>query len=224
MTGSFKQGTGTRAGATPVPRRNHRRRWLVCAISAATMLIAVPGAAEYTGPLIDAHSHVPDARAIEAYVAAMQRNNVDKVLLLGVGGIQKSDPAFIAAAVKKHPDRVIPGLPLPDPQSAAAAARRVTSRCAAVATNRIGSRSGCSYAPGENTPLGSPTISAPYVPPRTDAALLAMYATGEGDRTITAWHACTADAIRRRRHRRDQPSGRRRAGQDWRRARRSCRA
>lgn len=110
--------------ATPVPRRNRRRRWLMYAISIATILMATPvESADYSGPLIDAHSHVPDARAIEAYVAAMQRNNVSKVLLLGVGGIQKSDPAFIAAAAKKYPDRVIPGLPLPDPESEAAAAR-----------------------------------------------------------------------------------------------------
>ncbi|HET9488185.1 MAG TPA: amidohydrolase family protein [Methylomirabilota bacterium] len=123
-TGDFEQGTGAPAGATPVPRRNRGRRWFTYAISVATILVATPvAAADYAGPLIDAHSHVPDARAIEAYVAAMQRNNVSKVLLLGVGGIQKSDPAFIAAAVKKHPDRVIPGLPLPDPQSEAAAAR-----------------------------------------------------------------------------------------------------
>jgi len=109
---------------TPVPRRDHRRRWLVCAISVVTLLIARPAtAADYAGPLIDAHSHVPDARAIDAYVAAMKRHNVSKVVLLGVGGIQKDDPALIAAAAKKYPDRVIPGLPLPDPQSDGAAAR-----------------------------------------------------------------------------------------------------
>jgi predicted TIM-barrel fold metal-dependent hydrolase len=100
------------------------RRWLVGAMCVATLFLAMPvAAADYTGPLIDAHSHVPDARAIDAYVAAMKRHNVNQVVLLGVGGIQKNDPALIAAAVKKHPDHVIPGLPLPDPESEGAAAR-----------------------------------------------------------------------------------------------------
>jgi predicted TIM-barrel fold metal-dependent hydrolase len=80
-------------------------------------------AADYAGPLIDAHSHVPDARAIDAYVAAMKRHNVSKVVLLGVGAVQKNDPALIAAAAKKYPEHVIAGLPLPDPQSEGAAAR-----------------------------------------------------------------------------------------------------
>lgn len=88
------------------------------------MLMVLPAvAADYAGPLIDAHSHVPDARAIDAYVAAMKRHNVSKVVLLGVGGIQKNDPALIAAAVKKYPDHVIPGIPVPDPESESAATR-----------------------------------------------------------------------------------------------------
>src|SRR5438128_9723747 len=57
---------------------------------------AAAGAAEYKGPLIDAHSHLPNARAIDAYVEAMKRHNVVKVVLLGVGGVQKDDPAWIA--------------------------------------------------------------------------------------------------------------------------------
>src|SRR5206468_9810290 len=52
---------------------------------------ASAGAAEYKGPLIDAHSHLPNARAIDAYVEAMKRHNVVKVVLLGVGGVQKDD-------------------------------------------------------------------------------------------------------------------------------------
>ncbi len=80
-------------------------------------------AADYTGPLIDAHSHVPNATAIDAYVAAMKRHNLSKVVLLGVGGVQKDDTAWIAVAVKRHPDRVIAGLPLPDPTSDVAAER-----------------------------------------------------------------------------------------------------
>jgi predicted TIM-barrel fold metal-dependent hydrolase len=78
---------------------------------------AATAAAEYAGPIIDAHSHLPNAGAIEAYVEAMKRNNVVKVVLLGVGGVQKDDLAWIQAAARKHPTRVIPGLPLPDPTS-----------------------------------------------------------------------------------------------------------
>ena len=80
-------------------------------------LFGVTGAlaADYTGPLVDAHSHVPNATAIDAYVAAMKRHNVKKVVLLGVGGVQKQDAAWLAAAAKKYPDRVVAGAPLPDP-------------------------------------------------------------------------------------------------------------
>jgi predicted TIM-barrel fold metal-dependent hydrolase len=80
-------------------------------------------AADYAGPLIDAHAHVPNATAIDAYVAAMKRHNVVKVVLLGVGGVQKDDAAWIAAAVKKYPDRVVAGQPVPDPTASQAAAR-----------------------------------------------------------------------------------------------------
>lgn len=83
-------------------------------------------AADYAGPLIDAHSHLPNAKAIDAYVEAMKRHNVAKVVLLGVGGVQKDDPAWIGAAARKYPDRVIAALPLPDPTDGAAAARLET--------------------------------------------------------------------------------------------------
>ena len=72
-------------------------------------------AADYTGPLIDAHSHVPNATVINAYAAAAKRHNISKVLLLGVGGVQKNDAAWIAAAQKKYPDLVIAGAPVADP-------------------------------------------------------------------------------------------------------------
>ncbi len=85
--------------------------------------VPTAGAADYAGPLIDAHSHLPDAKAIDAYAAAMKRHNVAKVLLLGVGGVQKDDPALIAAAARKYPDRVLTALPLPDPSDDGAAAR-----------------------------------------------------------------------------------------------------
>lgn len=81
---------------------------------------APASAADYGGPLIDAHSHLPSATAIDAYVAAMKRHNVLKVVLLGVGGLQKDDTAWMTAAAKKYPDRVVAGLPLPDPMSESA--------------------------------------------------------------------------------------------------------
>jgi len=87
-------------------------------------LAAAPaGSAEYGGPLIDAHSHVPNATTIDAYVAAMKRHNVVKVVLLGVGGLQKEDTAWLTAASKKYPDRVVAGLPLADPTSESAASQ-----------------------------------------------------------------------------------------------------
>jgi predicted TIM-barrel fold metal-dependent hydrolase len=101
-----------------------RTRRVLVAVCVLTLLGARPApAADYTGPLIDAHSHVPNATAIDAYVAAMKRHNIAAVVLLGVGGVQKDDPAWIAAAAKRHPDRVIPGLPVPDPLTEKAAAR-----------------------------------------------------------------------------------------------------
>lgn len=80
----------------------------------------VARAADYAGPLLDAHSHLPNAKAIDVYVEAMKRHNVSKVVLLGVGGVQKEDPAWIGAAARKYPDRVIAGLLVPDPTDAAA--------------------------------------------------------------------------------------------------------
>ena len=80
-------------------------------------------AADYAGPLIDAHAHVPNATAIDAYVAGMKRHGVRRVLLLGVGGVQKDDPAWIEGAARKYPDLVLPGLPVADPMAPDAAAR-----------------------------------------------------------------------------------------------------
>lgn len=86
--------------------------------------LATPArAADYAGRLIDAHGHLPNAQAIDAYVAAMKRHDIAKVVLLGVGGVQKEDASWIAAAVRKYPDRVIAGVALPDPASPEAAAR-----------------------------------------------------------------------------------------------------
>jgi predicted TIM-barrel fold metal-dependent hydrolase len=87
------------------------------------LLAPAASAADYAGPLIDAHAHVPNATAIDAYVGAMKRHDVRRVLLLGVGGIQKEDPTWIAAAVRKYPDLVLTGAPVADPTAPDAAAR-----------------------------------------------------------------------------------------------------
>src|SRR5262249_25251535 len=52
------------------------------------------------------------------YVAAMKKHNVTKVILLGVGGIQKDDVAWIGAAAKKYPGLVVAGAPVADPTDA----------------------------------------------------------------------------------------------------------
>jgi predicted TIM-barrel fold metal-dependent hydrolase len=99
------------------------------ALLAALGLVALgalgsgPAAAEYTGPLIDAHSHLPNGRAIDAYAAAARRHNVSRVVLLGVGGVQKDDSVWIAAAARRYPDLVVVGLPVPDPLAPDAAER-----------------------------------------------------------------------------------------------------
>lgn len=66
---------------------------------------------------------MPNAVVIDTYVDAMKRHNVGKVVLPGVGGLQKDDAAWLAAAAQKYPDRVIPGRSLPDPNSETAAQR-----------------------------------------------------------------------------------------------------
>jgi len=96
---------------------------LVVAALVLGLAVAPGSAADYAGPLIDAHSHVPSAAAIDAYVEAMKRHDVRRVVLLGVGGVQKDDPAWIAAAARKYPDRVVPGLPVTDPTAPDAATR-----------------------------------------------------------------------------------------------------
>src|SRR5215813_15115552 len=105
------------------------RRRVAASLLAGLLLLLALGAggpvwgADYGGPLIDAHSHLPNGTAIDAYVAAMKRHNVAKVVLLGVGGRQKEDAIWLTAASKKYPDRVVAGLPLPDPTSDAAASQ-----------------------------------------------------------------------------------------------------
>ncbi len=96
---------------------------LVAAALFSGLAVAPVTAADYGGPLIDAHFHVPNATVIDAYVEAMKRHDVRRVVLLGVGGVQKDDPAWIAAAARKYPDRVVPGLPVADPTAPDAAMR-----------------------------------------------------------------------------------------------------
>jgi predicted TIM-barrel fold metal-dependent hydrolase len=105
----------------------HARRCALDVIALGLLLALVtPGwaakaAAEYRGRIIDAHAHLPARHAIDTYVEAMKRHNVAKVVLLGVGSAQRHDAAWIAAAARKHPSRVIPGLPLPHPTTQQAA-------------------------------------------------------------------------------------------------------
>jgi predicted TIM-barrel fold metal-dependent hydrolase len=104
-----------------------RRRglaWLcVLALLSPAGASVAAAAGPYTGPLIDAHSHLPNPGALSTLLAAMDRHGVTRVALLGVGGVQKDDLAWIEAAVKQHPDRVIGMAPVPDPIATHAAAR-----------------------------------------------------------------------------------------------------
>lgn len=102
--------------------RAGRRAFLLGAVAVA-LTPRISAAAPYTGPLIDAHSHVPNATAIDAYVEAMKRHDVGKVVLLGVGGVQKDDAVWIAAAARRQSGRVLVGIPVADPVAADAAER-----------------------------------------------------------------------------------------------------
>ena len=99
-------------------------RRLLRVLGAALVVLGACGlaaAADYTGPLIDAHSHVSSATALDPYVAAMKRHHIRKVVLLGVGGLQREDAEWIEAAARKYPDLVAAGVRIPDPTNMAAA-------------------------------------------------------------------------------------------------------
>jgi len=99
-------------------------RRLLRVLGAALVVLGACGlaaAADYTGPLIDAHSHVSSATALDPYVAAMKRHNIRKVVLLGVGGLQREEAEWIEAAARKYPDLVAAGVRIPDPTNMAAA-------------------------------------------------------------------------------------------------------
>jgi predicted TIM-barrel fold metal-dependent hydrolase len=100
-----------------------RRAGALAVAAMLTLTLFGPAAAVdyYTGPLIDAHAHLPNATAIDPYVAAMRRHNVTKVLLLGVGGVQPEEQEWIDAALKKYPELVAAGVRVSDPTNMAAA-------------------------------------------------------------------------------------------------------
>jgi predicted TIM-barrel fold metal-dependent hydrolase len=89
----------------------------------ALLPTAAVRAEPYGGPLIDIHSHLPNPQVLEPLIAAMDRHRISRVGLLGVGGVQRDDQAWIEAASRKFPDRVIPFAPVPDPLAADAGKR-----------------------------------------------------------------------------------------------------
>ncbi len=89
----------------------------------ALLLWAGPAVAQYRGPVVDAHSHLPNLQLLDTYIQAMARHKIQKVLFLGVGGVQKKDAQWIPAAATKHPAEVLQGAPVPDPLDPAEAKR-----------------------------------------------------------------------------------------------------
>ena len=51
----------------------------------------------------------------------MKRHHIRKVVLLGVGGLQREEAEWIEAAARKYPDLVAAGVRIPDPTNMAAA-------------------------------------------------------------------------------------------------------
>lgn len=96
----------------PGPSRRSFLRALALGVVPARV---ASGATPYAGPLLDAHSHLHGPDAIEPLVAAMDRHRLTRVALLGVGGVQKDDRAWIARAAERHPERVVAVAPVPDP-------------------------------------------------------------------------------------------------------------
>jgi predicted TIM-barrel fold metal-dependent hydrolase len=78
---------------------------------------------EYRGRLIDVHTHLTDATAIDAYVAGMKRHRIARVIVLGAGDARPSEARWLRAAARKYPSRVIAALPLADPTGENAAER-----------------------------------------------------------------------------------------------------
>jgi predicted TIM-barrel fold metal-dependent hydrolase len=107
-----------------VTGRGPRRRAVLGALSLGVFRVrAAWSATPYAGPLVDAHSHLHGPEAIQPLISAMDRHRISKVALLGVGGVQKDDAAWMARAAERHPDRVILVAPVPDPLGPDAARR-----------------------------------------------------------------------------------------------------
>ena len=105
---------------------DQHRRVVAVALAALTVLGfagTVFAQSSYTGPLIDSHSHLSGPKVIDAYVDAMRENNVTRVILLGLGGVQKDESAWIAAAARKYTRSVVPGVPVPNPDAPDAASK-----------------------------------------------------------------------------------------------------
>ena len=102
---------------------DRRLTWAFALVLGLAIVGPAEAAEPYAGPLIDAHSHLPNLHVLEALIAAMDRHHVSRVALLGVGGVQKDDVAWIETAIRRFPDRVIPFAPVPDPLADDAAKR-----------------------------------------------------------------------------------------------------
>ena len=98
---------------------------------------AAPAGAQYRGPIVDAHSHLPNLQVLDPYVQAMAKHDIQKVLFLGVGGIQKKDVEWITAAARKYPAKVLQGAPVPDPLSPSQA-KKLEALLAAGAYRAVG--------------------------------------------------------------------------------------
>lgn len=109
---------------------------LVAALAVVVLWVG-PAFAQYQGPIVDAHSHLPNLQVLDALVQAMARHNIQKVVLLGVGGVQKQDVEWITVAARKYPDKVVPGGPVPDPLNPGEA-RRLDSLLASGAYKALG--------------------------------------------------------------------------------------
>jgi hypothetical protein len=114
---------GRPVGSGRVLLRADRRALLKALAAGVLPMRAGFGATPYAGPLIDAHSHLNAPETIEPLVAALDRHKIAKVALLGVGGVQQDDAAWIARAAERYPDRVIAVAPVSDLLAADAARR-----------------------------------------------------------------------------------------------------
>ncbi len=111
-------------------RRRHRpsRAHAACTIAVVGVVVLwLTGSPRaqggYTAPIVDIHSHLSGPKVIDAYVDAMRENNVTRVILLGLGGVQKDDAAWIGAAARKYMRSVVPGVPVPNPDAPDAASK-----------------------------------------------------------------------------------------------------